>query len=301
MTARRAIILLGLLGLLGHVGAAHGAQRSVAVGANPESVARGFGGKLFVTLMGPSRVAGDGDGKIVVLEGDDTPRDFALGMDDPKGLVFIGDQLITADFNRVWKVNAAGERTLLAGPAAFPHPPLYLNDVAVAADGKSVLVSDMGARDQAVGPAGLWPLDSPEAKAVPAVGRVYRITLDGQVSELIPADPLMPCPNGLDVLPDGRLRIAEFFTGAILEWHNGKLTALGGGHRSADGIGHDRMGRGYVSEVRTGVVSRYEANWGAKQPLAAGLTSAADLLVDTAAGLLIIPDTRAGTLVFVPL
>ena len=37
----------------------------LAVGANPESVTRGFDGDLFVSLMGPSRKAGDGDGKIV--------------------------------------------------------------------------------------------------------------------------------------------------------------------------------------------------------------------------------------------
>jgi sugar lactone lactonase YvrE len=276
------------------------AQRSVALGANPESVAHGFEGKLFVSLMGPSRLAGDGDGKIVVLEGD-TPQDFASGMDDPKGLVFVANQLVTADFNRVWKVNAAGEKSLLAGPDAFPQPPVYLNDVAVAADGNSVLVTDMGARDKALGPDGLWPLDSAEAKAVPAVGRVYRITLEGVVSEVIAPDPQIPCPNGIEVLQNGRIRIAEFFTGAILEWHEGKWTKLTDGHRSADGIGHDRKGRNYVSEVRTGKVWRYEADWSGKREVAAGLTSAADLLVDDAAGMLIIPDTRAGSLVFVPL
>jgi len=299
MTVGRAITLLGLLGL-GWPGVAPAAQRSVAVGANPESVVRGFEDRLFVTLMGPSRVAGDGDGKIVVLEGD-TPRDFALGMDDPKGLVFLGGQLVTADFNRVWKINAAGEKSLLAGPGAFPHPPVFLNDVVVAADAKSVLVTDMGARDKALGPDGLWPLASAEAKALPAVGRVYRITLDGVVSELIAPDPQIPCPNGIDVLKDGRVHIAEFFTGAILEWHAGTWRKLTDGHRSADGIGHDSKGRSYVSEVRSGKVWRYEPNWSAKQEVAAGLTSAADLLVDEAAGLLIVPDTRAGTLVFVPL
>ena len=45
-------------------------QRNLAVGATPESVTKGFGGKYFVTLMGASRKAGDGDGKIVKVDGD---------------------------------------------------------------------------------------------------------------------------------------------------------------------------------------------------------------------------------------
>jgi hypothetical protein len=44
-------------------------QRNLAVGATPESVTKGFGGKYFVTLMGTSRKAGDGDGKIVKVDG----------------------------------------------------------------------------------------------------------------------------------------------------------------------------------------------------------------------------------------
>ena len=45
-------------------------QRNLAVGATPESVTKGFGGKYFVTLMGTSRKLGDGDGKIVKVDGD---------------------------------------------------------------------------------------------------------------------------------------------------------------------------------------------------------------------------------------
>ena len=44
------------------------AQRNLAVGPTPESVTKGFGGKYFVTLMGASRKAGDGDGKVVKVE-----------------------------------------------------------------------------------------------------------------------------------------------------------------------------------------------------------------------------------------
>ena len=72
-------------------------------------------------------------------------------------------------------------------------------------------------------------------------------------------------------------------------------------HRSADGIGHDSKGRFYVSEVMTGKVTRYEADGSGRTELGAGLTSAADLLVDEKENSLIIPDTKAGKLFFIPL
>jgi sugar lactone lactonase YvrE len=276
------------------------AAEVIEVGANPESVTRGFGGKYFITLMGPTRTPGDGNGSIVVLE-DKVPKTFCDGMDDPKGIVMMGDHLITTDFTRVWKVNSEGKKEVLAGPEAFPHPPLFLNDVMLAPDGQSVLVTDMGARDKMFGPDGLWPLDSAEAKALPVVGRLYRITLDGKVTEVIAANPTMPCPNGVDQLPNGTIRIAEFFTGKILERSGEDWKVLAEGHRTADGIGHDKKGRFYVSEVGTGKVWRYEADGSGKVQLGEGLVSAADLLVDEKAGVLIVPDTKSGKIVLIDL
>lgn len=276
------------------------AAEIIEVGANPESLTRGFDGKYFITLMGPTRTPGDGNGSIVVLE-NKVPKPFCDGMDDPKGIVMMGDFLITTDFTRVWKINSEGKKEVLAGPEAFPHPPLFLNDIALAPDGKSVLVTDMGARDKMLGPDGLWPLDSAEAKALPAVGRLYRITPDGKVTEVIPANPTMPCPNGVDQLPNGTIRIAEFFTGKILERSGDDWKVIAEGHRTADGIGHDGKGRFYVSEVGTGKVWRYEADGSGKVQLAEGLVSAADLLVDEKAGVIIVPDTKAGKIAFIDL
>ncbi|HVJ46271.1 MAG TPA: hypothetical protein VM511_07795, partial [Luteolibacter sp.] len=99
--------------------------KSIDVGANPESVTKGFGGKYYVTLMGPTRNPGDGDGGIVVIE-NDQPKPVVSGLNDPKGIVFLDDTLITADFTQVWRINEKGERTLLAGPDNFPNPILFL-------------------------------------------------------------------------------------------------------------------------------------------------------------------------------
>jgi len=276
-------------------------QRNLAVGATPESVTKGFDGKYFVTLMGTSRKLGDGDGKIAQVDGDKVTI-LAEGLDDPKGIVFVGDRLITADFDKVWSIDAKGQKTLLAGPAAFPTAPTFLNDVVVSPDKQSVLITDMGAVTKMRGADGkLFAIDSPEHKAIPVLARVFRVTLDGKVTEVIAPNPIMLNPNGIDVLADGRIRIAEFFLGNVLEYKDGAFKTIAKGHRSGDGIVHDSKGRFYVSEVMTGRVTRYEADGSAPKELGQGLKAAADHCLDEKAGVLIVPDSKAGELVFLAL
>jgi len=273
---------------------------SVSVGATPESVVRGFDGKLFVTLMGAKREKGDGDGKIVMVDGDKVTV-FTEGLDDPKGIIFVGGMFVTADFDKVWAIDARGEKRLLAGPDAFPEPPLYLNDVAVEPGGRSILVTDMG--DLAAmhsAPGVFWPLESEQAKALRPRGRVYRLTLDGKVTVAIDHASEMPDPNGVEALADGSLLVAEFFRGTLLEWNAGKWRVISDDHRSADGIAHDGAGNIYLTEVRTGRVWHIVSPTGEKHLLAT-LKSAADLLLDEAGQQLIVPDSKAGQLVFIPL
>jgi sugar lactone lactonase YvrE len=279
------------------------APRKLAVGANPESVTRGFDGDLFVSIMGASRKAGDGDGKIVRVHGE-TVTDFTTGLNDPKGTVFAGGFIITADFDTVWKIDAQGHKSVLAGPKDFPLVPAFLNDVEVEPSGQSILVTDMGAVTKMRDANGkLWPINSAEHKAIPVIARVYRVTLDGKVTEVIAPTARMLNPNGVDVLKDGRIRIAEFFTGDVLEYNNGKWKTIAKGHRSGDGLVHDSQGRFYISEVMFGRVTRYDADGSHPTLLSEGLNlqSAADIYVDEAHGQLIIPDSKAGQLVFIGL
>ena len=277
------------------------APRKLAVGATPESVTKGFEGKYFASLMGTSRKLGDGDGKIAQVDGDKVTI-LTEGLDDPKGIVFVGDRLITADFDKVWSIDAKGQKTLLAGPAAFPTAPTFLNDVVVSPDKKSVLITDMGAVTKMRDANNVFfAIDSPEHKAIPVIARVFRVTLDGKVTEVIAPNPIMLNPNGIDVLADGRIRIAEFFTGDVLEYNKGKWKTIAKGHRSGDGIVHDTKGRFYISEVMTGRVTRYEADGSAPKELGQGLKAAADHFLDEQAGVLIVPDSKAGELVFLAL
>jgi sugar lactone lactonase YvrE len=277
------------------------AQRNLPVGATPESVTQGFDGKYFVTLMGASRKLGDGDGKIAKVDGDKVSV-LTEGLDDPKGIVFVDDRLITADFDKVWSIDAQGKKTLLAGPAAFPTPPTFLNDVVVSPDKKSVLITDMGAVTKMRGADGkLFAMNSPEHQAIPVVARVFRVTLEGKVTEVIAPTPRMLNPNGIDVLEDGRIRVAEFFSGDVLEFDKGEWKVIAKGHRSGDGLVHDSKGRFYVSEVMTGRVTRYEADGSSPKELGQGLKAAADHFLDEKAGVLIVPDSKAGELVFLSL
>lgn len=274
--------------------------RTLAVGATPESVVQGFDGKLYVTLMGEKREKGDGDGAIVSIDGDKVTM-FTEGLDDPKGIVFAGGKLITTDFDTVWEINGKGEKTILAGPDAFPKPPLFLNDIALEPGGKSILVTEMGDLKAMFSPEGaFWPLDGEEAKNLPPLGRLYRMTLDGKVSIAIDHAPEFPNPNGVDVLGDGTILIAEFFRGTLLEWKAGQWRSISGDHRSGDGIVHDEAGNLYLTEVKTGRVWQINATDGERKLLAT-LQSAADLILDAPNRQLIVPDSKAGLLVFIPL
>ena len=274
--------------------------RTLAVGATPESVVKGFDGKLYVTLMGVQKNKGDGDGGIVRIDGD-TVTPFVTGLHDPKGIVFVDGKLITTDHDTVWAVDAEGNKAALAAPTAFPKPPVFLNDVVVEPSGKSLLVTEMGDLKAMFAPDGsFWPLDSTEAKNLPPLGRLYRITLDGKVSIAIDHAPEFPNPNGVDVLADGTILIAEFFRGTLLEWKSGKWRQISVDHRSGDGIVNDGKGNLYLTEVRTGRVWHIKSATGERKLLAT-LLSAADLILDKENRRLIVPDSKAGLLVFIPL
>lgn len=277
-------------------------QKSLEVKESPESVTRGFDGKLFVSLMGVEKKAGDRDGGVAVVDGDKV-KVFVDGMDDPKGIVMFGGGLVTTDRTKIWKVDRQGNKEVFVEAADFPVPPIFLNDIALAPDKESILVTDMGAMAKMADPetGKLWELGSEGAEALPVQGRVFRVNLEGEVTEEIAPNPAMKCPNGVDFLADGTIRVAAFFNGTILEQEGDGFKVLAEGHRTADAIVHDSKGRFYVSEVGTGRVARYEADGTGQTELGEGLKSAADMIVDEANGQLIIPDTASNQLVFISL
>jgi sugar lactone lactonase YvrE len=292
--------LLGLSLCLLSAAASAEEIKTLAVGATPESVVRGFNGKLYVTLMGETKEKGDRDGKVVMVDGE-TVTVVTEGLNDPKGIVFVGGKLITTDQDTLWAIDEKGNKTVFAGPDAFPKAPLFLNDIVVEPSGESILVTEMGDLKAMFGTDGkLWPLDGEEAKNLPPLGRIYRVTLDGKVSIAIDHSAEFPNPNGVDALDDGTILIAEFFRGALMAWKAGEWRKISDDHRSGDGIVHDGEGNLYLTEVMTGRVFHIKAASGEKKLLAT-LQSAADLILDSENKRLIVPDSKAGVLAFISL
>ena len=275
--------------------------KTLAVGKNPESVCRGFEGKLFVTLINGDE---PGDGQIAVVDGDKVSI-FTEGLNAPKGIAFIGDYLVTADETTLWKIDRTGKKTKLVGAQNFPTPIDFLNDVAASQDGAGVYVSEMSNPGPMFDPSGdrkLWALDSEQAKALPKKGCVYRVTLAGKVTVAIPPGSTeLRFPNGVAVDESAKvdsLFVGDFFTGNLLNYQDGKFQTLATGLRGLDGLTvlKDTC---YASSWVQGKVWKVDRKTGQAEVLIEGLKSAADFYYDAKNRQLIVPDMLAGTLIFV--
>ena len=276
-------------------------NKVVKIGERPESVTKGFGGKYYITVMNSPDT--EGDAVIKMLDGDKVTV-FAKGLNEPKGIAFTGDYLITADQTRVMKIDRKGNFSILVDKKSFPREVSFLNDVAVSHDRKSVFVTDMGAISKMFDPdkeRTLWPLKSKQAQELPAVGCVYQITLDGKISDAVSSgQKLVPGPNGVGRSGKTGLLLGDFFTGNIVrKTKKGKLRVIAEGLRGADAVDSDGKGGIYVSSWTQGKVWKLTENGKKKELLLEGLKSAADFYLDRKAKKLIVPDMLAGTLIFV--
>lgn len=278
-------------------------HKIIPLGNSPESVCRGFGGKLYATMINGDE---PGDGTIVSIDGE-TVAVFATGLNSPKGLVFVGGLLVAADETTLWKVDPKGKVTKLAEASSFPKPIEFLNDVAASHDRKSVYVAEMSTPTPMFDPSGerkLWALDSPQAAALPTKGCVYRVTLDGEVTLAVPSgDPSLRFPNRLAVggtAEKERLFCADFFTGNIVVYENGKHRIVGQGPRGLDGLAVTKDAF-FASSWTEGVVWKIDRKTKEKTVLIDGLKTAADFYFDRKNDQLLVPDMVAGTLTFLPL
>lgn len=277
--------------------------KTLAVGEKPESVCRGFGGKLYVTMINGEE---PGDGSIVSVDGE-TVTVFAKGFSSPKGIVFVGNYLVTADETTMWKIDKQGSVTKLVEAKDFPQPIEFLNDVAASKDGASVYVSEMSKPTPMFDPSGdrkLWNLDSPQAKELPNKGCIYRVTLEGKVSVAVPAgNPAIRFPNGVAVggkEGDERVFVGDFFAGDIVAYNNEKYRVVASGMRGIDGLTVTKDYFYAYSWVQ-GKVWKVDRKTKETKVILDGLKSAADFFYDAKNKQLIVPDMLAGTLTFLPI
>ncbi len=274
------------------------------IGTKPESVCKGFGGKLYVTIIGGDE---PGDGAIYVVDGDEV-KPFAKGLDNPKGIAFIKGALVTADGTKVFKINNKGKVSVLAEAKDFPAEVEFLNDVAATRSKDAVYVTEMSHPKRMFNPDGdreLWPLDSQQEKDLPKTGCVYKITAEAKVSVAVPSGhKLMPGPNGVTIAgpaPKPFLAMADFFTGNIVTYKGDKLKLVKKNLiRGADAIEVVR-GVAYVSSWTEGKVVAYHIKEKKTETILCGLTSAADFYFDRKANQIVVPDMLEGKLHFVSL
>jgi hypothetical protein len=289
-------------------GAAARAQTStidLGAGSRPESVTKGWGGKLYVSCQNAGTL-GLNDGEIKTFDLNGNVSVFATGLDNPRGMAFTGKYLVVTDTTRVWKIDQAGNKTVLADPPQFPNPVAFFNDAAPEAGGKAVFVSEMGARTLIRDAAGfLVPTDSAQAWSVPATSRIYRIALDGRVSEVVSPSRKVLVINGVtNANKDGKLLLAEFFYGNIVlaGKHRDTWKILATGFRGADGVEQGKDGTIYVSSFENGAVWKMDEEGENITPLIenVGRQSTADFYLDEPGHRLLVPDTLHGVVIVLP-
>jgi hypothetical protein len=189
--------------------------------ANPESAVLSADGTfLYVTNVSGEGGAKDGNGFIskVSTDGRILEREWAKGLDGPKGIALSGATLHVADIDQLVSIDAATGaiqgRTPLSGAK-------FLNDTAVAPDGR-VLVADSD------------------------TGRIYSVA--SGASETWLEDALLQAINGL--LPEPNRLIVTTMAGRLLavDYQTKAITVLAEGLGDGDGVAAIGGGRYLVSE-----------------------------------------------------
>ncbi len=189
--------------------------------ANPESVALSDDGALlYVTNVNGEGEAKDGNGFIsrVSVGGELIEREWARGLNAPKGIARAGDLIYVADIDRMVVIDT--KTAAVRGEVAVAGA-RFLNDLAIAPDG-GVLIADSGG------------------------SRIYVVA--GGKAEIWLEHPLLASVNGL--LPEPRRLVVTTMAGRLLavDYATKAITVLAEGLGDADGIARLQGGRYLVSE-----------------------------------------------------
>ncbi len=243
----------------------------------PESCVQAKDGNIYISEI--NEFGKDGDGQISKVDINGNVTIFAKDMDDPKGLVIIGDKLYVTDKTRILEVNPNGTWQVYVEKSAFPNVPQFLNDLEADKIG-NLYVSDSG--------------------DLKSGGAIFKITKGGAVS--IVADnknPHILAPNGL--LNEGRNNLLEVdFESGILYRINistGATTKLAEGFGGGDGLVKTKSGKIIVSDWKTGKI--FQLSMGKARVKKEGYKSAADIALSYDGKTLMVPDMKAGELDFI--
>jgi hypothetical protein len=254
----------------------------------PESIAIGPGGKVYVSETGEYEKANDG--YISVLEGGKL-RKFATGLDDPHGIKWFKDHLFVSDnMGFVWRIDAKGGVERFVDATDFPRKITNFNDIEIDGDG-NLYISDSGD----------WEGGG---------GAIYRITQDKKITPVITQDDdvKVVSPNGL--LMDGADKLLEvdYTTGILfrVDLKGRSMEKVAGGFGASDGLVRDASGRLIISDYaghRLFVLAKPDAKPAEKpQEIAvSGIESAADIAISPDGKSILIPDMGGGKLATLPM
>ena len=247
----------------------------------PESVIAHPDGRLFVTEIG--EFGKDGDGKVTLVNTDGSTATLADGLDDPKGIDLFDNVLYVADNDKLVKITLDGIAEVVAKAGDFPGKAVFLNDIEIDGNG-NVFISDSG--DDNGKNAG-----------------IYKVTPDGEITEVINDKSGIKRPNGL--LNDGvnQMLVADCGTGDLftLNLADGKVTKVNAGFGGADGLVRDANGLLYISDWANGKVWQLVEPKATPQLLRDDFKAAADIALSADGKQLLVPDMKAGTLEYLPI
>jgi gluconolactonase len=242
----------------------------------PESVVIGPDRAWYVSSFGEFDVKGDG--AVYRVDPEKGSREkYATGLDDPCGLLFLGDTLWVADRRGVYRIRD-GRPQLVYPAKEFPRPLHFLNDLAGGPRG-TMYVSDTG--------------DSTAAGR----GAVFLLAW-GKRPTIVPGSDTVRAQSSVNGLLAGNgdsLYAVGFRTG-VLSVTDGRGVWRDLAHNlgAADGIDAAQDGTLYVSDNAGGNLYLIPRA-GAARPVkvTSGLEAPADLVVDHERGLLVVPENSA--------
>jgi len=256
---------------------AHESLNAISGFISPESVVQDAKGDIYVSEIGEFNK--DGDGKITHISIDGKLSTFANGMDDPKGLIFIGKSLYVTDKNRVLKVEPDGKWSVFGSTMAFPQTPIFLNDITSDESG-NLYVSDSG--------------------NLKSGGAIFKISKDKKITLVLNENtPEILAPNGLWIAKNDLYEVD--FSSGILYKINLKTKSIS---KIAEGLGGGdglvKFGDNFfISDWKNGKIYKVQGN---KVSLYKdGFTAAADIALSYDKKSIITPDMKAGSVTIVPI
>ena len=271
------VFLILLLTLIATPSKAHESLNLISGFISPESVVQDAKGDIYVSEIGEFNK--DGDGKITRISIDGKLSTFASGMDDPKGLTFIGKSLYVTDKNRVLKVESNGKWMVFGSTMAFPQTPIFLNDI-TSDEAGNLYVSDSG--------------------NLSAGGAIFKITQDKKITLILNENtPEILAPNGLLVVKNDLFEV-DFASGILYKINLKTKSILKVAEGFGGGDGLIKSGDSFfVSDWKNGKIFKLQRN---KVTLfKEGFTAAADIALSYDKRSIITPDMKAGSVTLVPI